>query len=216
MDDESINQHSNQLPTICTVSPTNHQVTDSDRMKLLEQTRNGVYDWTEKLQDGQPNKNLWNINYNIISSEYQSHDEDCNIIILFESKPLNTVYHHKLAGYHYYDRIQEKHLITIYYLKSEICPSTDGKQIFYNLCYKNNLKTENQLRAVIQHEIGHALGLEHFSTYYEKSTKQEWMNDISSAPSIMVDVLHDNASNMEITQTDVNNIRSIYGTNGFR
>jgi len=63
------------------------------------------------------------------------------------------------------------------------------------------------------HEIGHSLGLGHFTTD-DNEVMYEWLTS-EAPPSIMIPNIHQNPGLTYITDVDIDKIKSIYGTGGF-
>ena len=71
-----------------------------------------------------------------------------------------------------------------------------------------------QLKSVVKHEFGHALGLGHYVAD-DIDVNVEWARGTVPAPSIMAVFTHQNLNNNFITTRDIVAVRSLYGENGF-
>ena len=71
-----------------------------------------------------------------------------------------------------------------------------------------------QIKSVIKHEFGHALGLGHY-TSDDNDVSIAWARGLISAPSIMAVFSHQNLNENIITPKDIVAVRSLYGENGF-
>ncbi len=71
----------------------------------------------------------------------------------------------------------------------------------------------DEFHDILLHEIGHSLGLGHFTTD-DNEVMYQWLTS-ESPPSIMIPNIHPNPGLTYITDVDIDKIKSIYGTGGF-
>lgn len=183
--------------TYCIVEPSENISENQDQW--LDLASDAVSDWEDKLKDVElENDSLWEMNQKIITD---GEDSDCDIIIKFKDKPdlLDNV-----AGFFAWPPGN----IVIYYLQYKLCNQVVS-------CYEDNVfKSNDMIYAIALHEIGHTLGLDHYISD-DNSLNAKWQTANTSPPSIMIPALHQNPSLSEITNIDVQKVRSIYGSDGF-
>lgn len=102
-------------PTVCTVEPTESDLSTKDVEKLMKQTKLAVDEWEAKLQgETRNNKDLWEFNYVEISDKNRvDANRNCDITFVFESKPIKAEEYFTL-GVTDYDADTNTSLITIY------------------------------------------------------------------------------------------------------
>lgn len=183
--------------TYCIVEPSESIAENQEQW--VDLASGAVSDWEDKLKDAElENDSLWEMNQKIITED---EDEDCDIIIKFKDKPdlLDNV-----AGFFAWPPGN----IVIYYLEYKLCHQVVS-------CYEDNVfKSNDMIYAIALHEIGHTLGLDHYISD-DNSLNVKWQRANTSPPSIMIPALHQNPSLSEITDIDVQKVRSIYGSEGF-
>ena len=107
----------------------------------------------------------------------------------------------------------EKITITILYSHIEIIESEDENYYYYTPKYSGYMFDESDMIPTMKHEIGHALGLDHYITN-NQSLLEKWRNGIEKPPSIMIEYTP-NIRYQNITELDIEKVISIYGTDGF-
>jgi hypothetical protein len=174
------------IPTYCIVDPEGMKT--SDRSKYINLAKEGVLEWNGKLtQYEKNNPNIWRIDLAILSPSEDT--SNCSIVINFTSK---------------IEKPDDEGFTTIglfNYFSQTITIAVDDI-------------LEGKIYNIILHEIGHSFGLGHYTSDNNDENKK-WHSGNSPAPSIMVPTTHNNPSLSLITKTDINKIKSIYGSDGF-
>jgi hypothetical protein len=160
---------------------------------------------------------MWEINQISIPLEDQKDfDYDiCHIFIKFMEKPESQDEWYKLLGKTVYEIGDTgRSDITIYYGSIKFCKTEDKDWVYFDPCYEETPRLMQQLKSVIKHEFGHALGLGHY-TSDNLDVSIGWARGTVPAPSIMAVFSHQNLNENIITPKDIVAVRSIYGQNGF-
>ena len=85
----------------------------------------------------------------------------------------------------------------------------------FQTCYDDEtLKTDEVIFAIIIHEVGHSLGLDHYVSD-DNDVNKKWQTDTKSPPSVMIPTIPRIANLLQITDIDVQKVREVYGTGGF-
>lgn len=212
-------------PTICAFEPQpDSQFTNLSQV-LLSRTQYAVLDWQNQLNLGVPTRQpVWILNYKEIpsSQQYGFDDSTCDITIHYEREPLDPNEQFQEAGVTNFSYSNQANII-IYYLgvdvkQGEMLVGHDANYNYYQYqytpFYTNHLASYPQLDMTIRHEVGHALGLGHYIV--SSADLQKIITGQEDTPSIMVqDIINNGVVHYSITPLDVNEIKSIYGDNGF-
>ncbi len=170
--------------TYCIVEPTDN--ISENQQVWVTLTSDAISEWENNLKDAESeNDNLWEMNQKIITDE----EEDCDIIIKFKDKPdlLDNV-----AGFFAWPPGN----IVIYYLEYTTCAMLVS-------CYKDDVfKSNDAIYAIVLHEVGHTLGLDHYISD-DNSLNIKWQTGNINPPSVMIPSIHRNPSLIEITDIDV-------------
>ena len=214
---ESIGYKLKQNPTICAIEPSNPNLSDKEIEKLFDQTRIAVSEWEVQLQSAviyQKNKDFWEINYEEIKQDEIDASANCEIKIFYYNKPEIPLLEHIALGVAELDPLTDTWDVKIYYSEIKLEKKSDTKYYWYEPYYTDNLKTQQELGTTIRHEVGHALGLGHY-TADDVLVSLEWSKGKRPAPSIMVPFHAEFSDEQKIVPLDIDKLRSIYGENGF-
>ena len=175
-----------ELPTFCIVDPENFST--SERRTYTTLAERAVAEWDRALQySGVEFRENWKMHSKIISSG--DNQNDCTI----------TVYFHETVG-------TEKTPNAIGWFNSNYDPPRI-------LTATENL-TDDRIRNILLHEIGHSFGLGHYVTD-DPERNRDWITGLKPSPSIMVEISISNTELQYIEDIDVQKIILIYGTKGF-
>ena len=203
-------------PEFCIIEFTDSQLPGAQDV-LYQITQDVIDEWENKLVRFTGEKQGWGFTYKIISQQQYDDifsQDICDITIYYEREPTTsdekTTAGHTYAMFGFAD-------ITIFYLdpvwiyngQTEII---NGQE--YDIAdishYKNSLDPFND--ETIKHEIGHALGLDHYPAKQGEIIKQ---NGIHLAPSIMtISEYNFLVDRMEITDYDIRSLVNLYGEDG--
>ena len=210
-------------PTVCATEPVESDI-DGAGKTLLEQTRLSVLDWQTKLREATHSKDLWTINFIPVTLDQKKNFDytKCDIEIYFESEPQDESQKFATLGVTSLDKTTSKPTVTIYYLQidpnKQYHEAIEGNIIYYwyedKPSYLDYLRNEDQLASVIRHEIGHALGLGHY-TIYDKASYEMWEGGRIVPPSVMIPMSPEFTGRVGITTNDVEKMIAIYGYDGF-
>jgi len=210
-------------PVVCAAEPYEPDIKDAWE-DLSKYTRNAVLDWQTKLKL-KGDRGAWNIELKLVSLENRSEVRwsNCNIVIDFMPSPLSDEEKFEVLGVTASDEF-DKVTIIIYYLDLDVkrtdsslpsqIPGYYEQVIEWTYTYANRLMHEAPLTMVIKHELGHALGLGHYTTQDEKRL-QKWRDGIERPPSLMIELKPIKVIDTSITNLDIEKIISIYGREGF-
>ena len=206
-------------PTVCTIEPTEADLSPKEIEKLMTQTKSAVREWETKLQaETRVYKDAWDFEYIEISDRNKiDQNRNCDITFVFEPKPV-IAEEYFILGTADYDAETHTSLITIYYLEIKECYHTEreGDTIYYwyETCYGEDMRISNQINAVAKHEFGHAIGLAHYEPD-DIEIAELWSKGAKTSPSIMVQIGFENSAELQIRDVDIDKLYSIYGEDGF-
>ncbi|HXX05872.1 MAG TPA: hypothetical protein VEJ68_03520 [Candidatus Bathyarchaeia archaeon] len=191
---------------------------------MLTLAYNSVLDWQQKLNQGYGKHPAWNMNFIKVPLNMQSSFDStsCDITMYFKSEPDNPDDQLLEAGVTYPDVTNHTAKIEVYYLGVNLKWSTDeytqGNDIIYIytpiLYFTGYLASDPQLEDTISHELGHGFGLGHYIV--QNDTLYQITQGQRDPPSIMITTgIGYGVTHYDITPLDVNEMKTIYGNNGF-
>lgn len=211
-------------PVICAFEPSPDSQFPNLSQILLSRTQYAILDWQNNLNLGVSSRQLvWILNFKEIPLNQQNSFDDstCDITIHYEREPLDPNEQFQEAGVTSFNNNQAN--IIIYYLgidvkQGEVLVGQNANYNYYQFqyvpFYTDHLASYPQIDMTITHELGHALGLGH----YIVSSKDLYLIDTGqeNMPSIMIpDIVANGVTYFSITTLDVNEVKSIYGHDGF-
>ncbi len=184
--------------------------------RLYQIAQEAIEEWKQKLVEFTGEEQGWDFTYKILSQQQYENifsPDICDVTIYFDREP--TIEEENIAGHTYASFGFAD--ITIFYLEPVWIYNGQTEIIddeIYEVAeishYTNSLDPYND--ETIKHEIGHALGLEHYPAQISEIKK---INGVYTAPSIMT--LSDNdylVERMEITDYDIRSLVNLYGEDG--
>ncbi|MBT6646653.1 MAG: hypothetical protein HOB51_03945 [Thaumarchaeota archaeon] len=205
----TIDYRIDEIPTFCTKPVSTHEVFSNPLVadeEWPEYVEYAVKYWESELKKSAEYPDVWTMNFKKISKSAE-YPDSCTIIIEYDQyTPWNWG---GVLGVFWEEELFE-------------IPTTEtdaGRIWIFDESFRciddcENFDSHKLIKEVIVHEIGHSLGLGHF-TYDDKDKNKRVENGQSKFPSIMYPFASDFVPVATITSKDVSKINSIYGTYGF-
>jgi hypothetical protein len=192
---EQVNWRLSHNPLICSFEPTPSKFDTVKKQTLLNEAEYSIIDWNQKVNEGLGKHPVWMLTHKIIpiSEQYDSKFySNCDVIIRYITSYSEDAVHYDLykGGVTTFDYNTNKAYIKIFF--------SDMNQY--------------ELGNAIRHEIGHAMGLGHYDVAPDEQLRIDTGSE--DTPSIMYP--HMTVSNYySINPVDVNEVKRIYGLDGF-
>ena len=185
-------------PTYCIIPPSD-EISQNKNSVWVGLAENSVAYWKQSLKEAElENDSIWEMNSKVISEQK---DEKCDVYIEIKDKPSLS---DTIGGYFSWPPGK----IVIYYLQPKLCNSVIP-------CYDDKtFKSDDAIYAILIHEIGHSLGLDHYVSDDDNINKK-WQSGNKPPPSVMIPTIPHNSGLLQITDIDIQKVREIYATDGF-
>ena len=202
-------------PVVCAFEFEDKELPIAEK-QLLEETKNAVLEWKNKLTQFTGDEDSWKMEYKVFPKEKQ-HDffaeYDCDITIYFERDPLLVV--EVFAGYTdiYPFGLSEILILYLQPIFSDEVLNSETLQNAEPIGLENSI--DLYVGETIRHEFGHALGLDHLP---KEAISYDYKNGIPVGSSIMIEDFDELPWNIvfEITEYDLRALVNLYGEDGFK
>jgi len=176
-----------KIPNYCIVRPSDSMLDEAQRDWVVQKGQDAVDEWSSTLQESMTYYYKWQLMSTSINDVSQASYSKCDWTVSFQPEISSFFTFGVVMGY---ADIQNQEIV-IRYLKID----------------------PDEFHDILLHEIGHSLGLGHFTTD-DYQIMSKWLTS-ESPPSIMIPNIHQNPGLTYITEVDIEKIKSIYGTGGF-
>jgi hypothetical protein len=176
-----------KIPNYCILRSADPQFNDGQKDWMVKVTQDAIREWETTLQESLSHSYKWQMMSTQIETKSQSDSFNCDWIISFEAEIPTFFFFGKVLGY---ADIEKQEIVVTF---KELDPE--------------------QFHDVLLHEIGHSIGLGHFTTD-DNEVMYDWLTS-ETPPSIMIPNIHQNPGLTYITDVDIDKVKSIYGTGGF-
>jgi len=202
----SINHRVDGPPAYCYVEPTNLEITSIQKEQWANEVKRSVKEWNDKLQVSELiNKQLWEMKYLGSGKEPLP---NCEYPIYWKSWSDDSESWFRVSGVFFWTSVAA--FINIYFLGWSYCEvGNESVQCFD----WSKIRTGPQKGGTLMHEIGHSIGLDHYFSDNPDVTAS-W-SQLSILPSVMISGISSHADVKQVTNVDIQKVRSIYGSEGF-
>lgn len=209
--EDDYNRELKSEPTVCFFQPNDSRI-DEQKWKIwMSDMKPAIETWRSILSSSSYG-GQWGITIVDIPLDKQDrvNYSACDIKVHFTKTSILD--HPEVLGW--YSGSGE---IKIVYTQSQICKKLldPNYHIYqYGYCQTDLLERSKRMASVLQHEIGHAIGLSHYVSDNSALMQQWYDGDKGGFPSIMT-FQPPNEELKKITPLDVNLVLEIYGSQGF-
>ena len=208
-------------PSVCIFEPSTETTDNWELLKVA--TLMGIYDWEIKMTEAFPEGD-WKIDvHHTIPWEEHEHKtasdyKQCNIMINFEK--LNNIENSNAIGTTsiQFQNSNHKYMFINIYMEHptisknvKIVIGGDSTGTF-TVKTKNIVMSPIQVRNVVLHEMGHALGLEHYNLTNPLKPGEHGTDRSSMYYSIN---LSDTTQSLEVKRPEILMLKEIYGEDGW-
>ena len=208
-------------PSVCIFAPSTDTTDNWELLKVA--TLMGIYSWEIKMSKAYPDGD-WGIKvHDVIPWEEHEHKaasdyKQCNIMINYEKE--NELDNSSAVGTTSikFNNSNHKYMFINIYLEHKTSPSNskiiigEGSTGTFTVSLKKIVLTPNLVRNVVLHEMGHALGLEH---YVITSPLRIGENGIDRSSMFWSINITNNEQTLEVKQPEILLLKEIYGEDGW-
>jgi len=206
----SINYRIEDIPTFCATDPPSENMHLSSNW--IDSVETAVNYWETELQNSSEHPEVWEMKFERIQESEIKITEDYK----FSHDTIVTSYEWPERcdiGLEYYDVPYRSGVLGVFIGETNsISIFDDSHMCLAETC--ENYDVEESINETIIHEIGHALGLGHF-TFGEREKNLKVQDGKLDYPSIMYPMASNFILDSKITSRDISKMQEIYGSYGF-
>ncbi|MCY4490994.1 MAG: hypothetical protein OXC46_05975 [Thaumarchaeota archaeon] len=176
-----------KIPNYCIVKPSDDDLKKGQKEWMVQMAHNAVAEWSNTMRESFTHPHKWQMIGTSLDNIKSAQLQKCDWTISFEREISSFFPIGVVMGY---ADIANQEIVIRYY-------GVDP----------------DEFHDVLLHEIGHSLGLGHFTTD-DYPVMAKWLVS-ESPPSIMIPNIHVNPGLTYITQVDLDKLKEIYGNGGF-